>query len=594
VTGRTQAVETLDAELQRAVRRASVMRQGFYVVVLLVALAGQVSGAVEALGIPLAAAIPAVGALELGGIVVLANADVRRRLGERAIGSRLLSAAIAVGAVAFNWLAHSDHLLGGFFAGMSALGYLVWLTHTENQRRDRLRATGDLPPTTPAYEVVGHWLRRPFLTRRAKSLAKEDPTLGLYGSVAAARAEVASQRRQKAIAKVLHRKIRSAVDPATADIALAVYDLEEIAAGLTRRADYDGLTDLIAIDLAPTRLAPPSADLPAHAAASGHAVASDRAATDRADADRAASGSGASRSLATNGAAFADAAGIPAGDPLHAGSALGTDRSTWPGRGSDPTVSGGTIPGSAAAHSGLAAAHSGGAAARSGGAATGADVGAAARSGGAAAVSGGAAAHSGGAAAGGEVGAPVGVEYADAGVRADAERDAASAGRAARRAGAAVPSAALTEASAEFQVIAAVRRELEELRSPIGTVPDAAPASQRRRPRATTNRAAPAPPSSAPAMSNEDGARVVPPPRTANRRDADGEPVPRGQSLRRLVHATLDGHPAANSGRDHTELVDLVTDALQLNDVERITAATYVQTWKPNDTQTPLPQQSRR
>src|ERR1043166_3296 len=150
---------TLDADLAKLVRRTSIVRQGFYVVVLLVALAGQVSGAVEALGIPLAAAIPAVGALELGGIVVLANADVRRRLGERAVASRLLSVAIASGAGTVNWLAHRDHLLGGFFAGMSALGYLVWLMHTENQRRDRLRVLGDLPPTTPAYEVIGHWVR---------------------------------------------------------------------------------------------------------------------------------------------------------------------------------------------------------------------------------------------------------------------------------------------------------------------------------------------------------------------------------------------------------------------------------------------------
>jgi hypothetical protein len=92
--------------------------------------------------------------------------------------------------VAFNWLAHDDHLLGGFFSGMSALGYLVWLTHTENQRRDRLRATGDLPPTTPAYEVLGHWLRHPWLTQRAKALAKTNPDLGLYGSLAAAREQI--------------------------------------------------------------------------------------------------------------------------------------------------------------------------------------------------------------------------------------------------------------------------------------------------------------------------------------------------------------------------------------------------------------------
>lgn len=225
------------------------MRQLFYFVVLLVALAGQVSGAVEALGIPLLWAVPAVGALELGGIVVLANADVRRRLGERATASRVLSAAIAGFAVAFNWLAHDNKLLAGFFAGMSLLGYLVWLMHTENQRRDRLRATGDLPPTTPAYEVVGHWIRHPWLTLRAKNLAKADDGLGLYTSLAAARAEKRKEVRTKAIAKVLHRKIRAAVDPTTADIAVAVYDLDEIAVRLADGADYDGLTALIAADL---------------------------------------------------------------------------------------------------------------------------------------------------------------------------------------------------------------------------------------------------------------------------------------------------------------------------------------------------------
>jgi hypothetical protein len=253
--GGVPAAGQLDADLQRTVRRTAFMRQGFYVVVLLVALAGQVSGAVEALHIPLIAAIPAVGALELGGIVVLANADVRRRLGERANASRLLSVVIAAGAVAFNWLAHADHLLGGFFAGMSALGYLVWLMHTENQRRDRLRATGDLAWTTPAYEVVGHWLAHPWLTRRARSMAKADPGLGLYDSLAAARAAVRRERRQSAISKVLHRKIRAAVDPTTADIAVHVYDLEEIATRLADSADYAGLTALIAADLAPARLA---------------------------------------------------------------------------------------------------------------------------------------------------------------------------------------------------------------------------------------------------------------------------------------------------------------------------------------------------
>jgi hypothetical protein len=250
-----------DADLTRSVRHTSVIRQVFYVVVLLVALAGQVLGAHEALGIPIGFAIPAVVALELGGIVVLSNADVRRRLGERAVASRALSAAIAAGAVAFNLATHSNRLLGAFFAGMSALGYLVWLMHTENQRRDRLRATGALPPTTPAYELIGHWLRHPALTLRAKSLAKANPALGLYASLDTARAQVRAERRQAAIAKVLHRKIRKVVDPLTADIATATYNLEEVAGRLAATADYDALTALVGTDLHPTRLVNTDADL---------------------------------------------------------------------------------------------------------------------------------------------------------------------------------------------------------------------------------------------------------------------------------------------------------------------------------------------
>ncbi|MEV4656614.1 hypothetical protein [Micromonospora sp. NPDC049301] len=246
--------EVWDAELDKAVRHVAVLRTGFYVVVLLIALGGQVSGAMEVLGMPWYVALPAVGALELGGVVVLANADVRRRLGEGAMLSRVLSAGIAAAAVAFNWLAHSNHLEGGFYAGMSLLGYLVWLMSSENQRRDRLRARQQLPPTTPGYEPVGHWLRHPWLTRRARSLAKADPNLGLYGSLDAARAQIRAERRQAALRKVLRRKISRALDATTADIALAVYDLDEIALRLAEQADYDGLTALIAADLAPARV----------------------------------------------------------------------------------------------------------------------------------------------------------------------------------------------------------------------------------------------------------------------------------------------------------------------------------------------------
>src|SRR5262249_31972084 len=152
---------------------------------------------VERLHLAWYVAAPGVGALELGGMVVLSNADVRRRLGERALGSRILSAGIAVFATGFNWLSHADHLLGAFFAGMSALGYLVWLRSTETARRDRLRAKGQLPPTAPVYPVW-QWLRHPWLTSRARHLALRTPALGLYGSLEAAATARRTERRQAA------------------------------------------------------------------------------------------------------------------------------------------------------------------------------------------------------------------------------------------------------------------------------------------------------------------------------------------------------------------------------------------------------------
>jgi hypothetical protein len=226
----------------------------FYAVVLLVALAGQTIAATTWLHWPLVAALVAVAAVELGGVALSAHADARRQLGERALAARLLSAGVAAGAVAVNWLGHADHLQGGFFAGMSALGYTVWLVDSAARRRDQLRRARMLPPAPPAYPWR-QWLRHPLLTARARELALADPTLGLYRSLEEARAAIRRERRQAAIAKVLHRKVRAAVDPTMADIAVAVYDLDEVAARLAGAADYDGFTSLIAAELAAPRVA---------------------------------------------------------------------------------------------------------------------------------------------------------------------------------------------------------------------------------------------------------------------------------------------------------------------------------------------------
>jgi DNA-binding transcriptional ArsR family regulator len=234
-------------------RHAAGLGGLFYGAVALIALAGATGAAMRWLAWPLLAALGAVAALELGGITLSAWADFRMRLGERAYAARALSAAVAVFAVVVQYAGHPNRLQAVFFAGMSALGYGVWLIQSGARRRDQLRAAGMLPAVPPAYGA-GAWLRHPGLTRRARRLALADPTLGLYGSLDAARAQVRAERRHAAIATALHTKLSAAVDKTTAQIATNTFDLEAIARRLADGADYDGLAAILAADLDPARL----------------------------------------------------------------------------------------------------------------------------------------------------------------------------------------------------------------------------------------------------------------------------------------------------------------------------------------------------
>src|SRR5262249_13762704 len=210
--------EELDADLAAAVRRTAAMRRLFYAAVLAVALYGTATGAVAQFGLPWWVAIGGIFALELGGGVLLSNAETRRRLGEHAALSRLLGAVVAGAAAAFNVLTHRSLLSGGFFALMSVLGFLAWWLDVENKRRDRLRARGQLAAAAPSYELCGHWLRHPFVTRRARGFAKAYPQLGLYGSLEAALVTMRRERRNTALAEALRKRIPSAVGRDSADI----------------------------------------------------------------------------------------------------------------------------------------------------------------------------------------------------------------------------------------------------------------------------------------------------------------------------------------------------------------------------------------
>src|SRR6266511_2753998 len=230
------------------------MRRLFYAAVLAVALYGTATGAVAQFGLPWWVAIGGIFALELGGVVFLSNAEVRRRLGEHASLSRLLGAAVAGAAATFNVLTHRNLLLGGFFALMSVLGFLAWWLDVENKRRDRLRARGQLAAATPSYELWGHWLRHPVVTRRARGFAKAYPQLGLYGSLEATLITMRREKRNAALADALRTRIRAAVGKDMADIAVLTFDMDEVASRLRDGADYDGLTALLGSELTAERV----------------------------------------------------------------------------------------------------------------------------------------------------------------------------------------------------------------------------------------------------------------------------------------------------------------------------------------------------
>jgi hypothetical protein len=161
-----------------------------------------------------------------------------------------------------------------------------------------------------------------------------------------------------------------------------------------------------------------------------------------------------------------------------------------------------------------------------------------------------------------------------------------------------VPSAALTEPSEEFRVIEAVRREWEELQRPSRATTRAADGDSPRRRSRTTARV-PVQDAATRVPVQDTGARM--PETTVRvpvREQADPELEPgaasgrRERSLRSRVHAALDSHAPAEARGDSNQLVDLVADVLQLDDVERMSAFTYVQTWQRDAAR--VPQQAGR
>lgn len=232
-----------------------VLAAAFYTVAAGTSVLGATQAAVEWSGWSWPVAAAAVGAFELGGVVLAGVADDRRAKGERALDARFLSGAIAISAAALQWVGH-DGTAAGFFPALSLAAYATYLIRSRYRRRDALRDAGMLGAIPPVYGVA-RWCRSPWLTRRARSLAMADQSLGLHGSLAAAVAQVRAERRRAAISKALRRKLTSGRDKVSATIAVNTYDLDRVAEAIADAADYDGLAALLSADLAPDLLAAP-------------------------------------------------------------------------------------------------------------------------------------------------------------------------------------------------------------------------------------------------------------------------------------------------------------------------------------------------
>jgi hypothetical protein len=200
-----------------------------------------------------AASVVPVTVIELGGVVSAALGDVRRQKGESAYGYRILSATVAGAAVLWQLWSHDFEWYAWLFAGFTSFAYMLYLLSSGARRRDALRLRKQMLNVTPQYPL---WMqiRHPQVVRLAKSLALSND-LGIIESLAAAREELSTQKRRETIARALERAIKKAYkDSDAANIALATYDLEKLAAKIEGNADYEGWAEVISTNLAPRKV----------------------------------------------------------------------------------------------------------------------------------------------------------------------------------------------------------------------------------------------------------------------------------------------------------------------------------------------------
>lgn len=220
----------------------------FYLSVVLVAAAGQISAATYWSGWHLLGVVPLVAVLEFGGVVMAARADERRRMGERAYAALAISTAVAAMAAAINYVGHlavGQGIAAWVFAGLTVLGYLIWLVDTGYRRRDAMREAGKMRAGRPAYGW--RWVK-PRITLLALEIWRKDqdrlrrerlaPESGISVDESWALARVA---------RVTKREIRhGGYSGGYDELSLILYDAAKVAEYARAMVDHEALARRIA------------------------------------------------------------------------------------------------------------------------------------------------------------------------------------------------------------------------------------------------------------------------------------------------------------------------------------------------------------
>jgi Cytochrome b subunit of the bc complex len=231
-----------------------------WVVLLGTALTGMSDPLGKALGSQRGGYVAAV-AFELFAAILFLFAYIRRvQHGESAYLIRVVAWGMAIAVATLNWSSHKDEEAVIFALASLGAAFLAAVLE-ETKLRQTLRDLGYLGPRLPVYPLRMQLFERPLLAR-AKALAARDPGLGLYGSIDAARAELAEEQRKaeekrhrENLSNLLYKRFRRELgDDLLAQIATASHDMDATSAAIREEMNTAALAKAVAAELTPEAL----------------------------------------------------------------------------------------------------------------------------------------------------------------------------------------------------------------------------------------------------------------------------------------------------------------------------------------------------